>query len=290
MTTSASGSQLPVTIKFASPFVETNTPELPFLVDFGDKVLELNPLKLVNVTGSNRTDLVYAVEEGKIYLMIYPDDPSEEATITVSVPVGVTTNAAAVPNAPASLTAVYKPKIGAIRTTALVLTGVFAGVILASWFTSFVVSSMQPWATAGSLGYGAIAFILWAQKLYLSGLFNTPMMPANYRTLSDTFAWTDFQLSLPWTWGNNQVYPGVSQNVTVSNAIFETNAVVLLDSRTENYVFYYTSTLHCDFLSFYLMLHACASFYATVPYSTSLFHHHPPIVHNTNIHTHPSYT
>lgn len=240
-TATPSGEQLPVTVTFASHYIETNVAHLPFLIDFSDKVLELDPLKLFNVTGSNRTDVVYAVEEGKVYLMVYPDDDNVATEITVSVPAGVTTNAGGVPNGAASTVAQYKPKVGAIRAAALALTGVFAGVILASWFTSFIVSSVQPWATAGSLGYGAIGFILWAQKLYLSGVMDTSVMPANYRTLSDTFAWSDFQLGLPWTWGSSTSYYGVTKNLTVPTAIFESNAVVLMDSSSNDFVYYYPS-------------------------------------------------
>jgi hypothetical protein len=236
------GNQLPVKATFVSPYVETNDAELPFLIDFGEKVLELNPLKLFSLTGSDRADVVYEVEVGKIFLMVYPDDKEKEALITVTVPAGATTTSSGLPNMGASATAQYKPSIGAIHTAALVLTSVFAGVILASWATSFIVSSMQPWATAGSLGYGAIGFILWAQKLYLSGLMTPSTMPANYRTLSDTFAWSDFQLTLPWDWSSStSSVNGVSKNVTESNTIFENNAQVLLDSVNDNFVFYYPS-------------------------------------------------
>jgi hypothetical protein len=250
------GNQLPVEATFVSPYVETNDAQMPFLIDFGEKVLELNPLKLFNLTGSSRADVVYEVEAGKIFLMVYPDDKEKEALITVSVPAGATTTSSGLPNMAATATAQYKPKIGAIRTAALVLTGVFGGVILASWATSFIVSSMQPWATAGSLGYGAIGFILWAQKLYLSGLMSPSTMPANYRTLSDTFAWSDFQLTLPWDWSSSSSsVNGVAKNVSESNTIFENNAQVLLDSVNDEFVFYYSSKLmqkkrlYCGFSS-----------------------------------------
>jgi len=241
MIATPTGQQLPVTVTFESHYAETNEAHLPFLIDFSDKVLELNPLKLFNVTGSNRTDVVYAVETGKIYLMVYPDYETSSTLITVTVPAGVTTNAAGIPNGAASAVAQYKPKIGSIHAAALALTGVFAGVVAASWITSFIVSSVQPWATAGSLGYGAIGFILWAQKLYLSGLMDTPMMPANYRTLSNTFAWADMQAGLPWEWGSSSGPSGVTKNLTVPSAIFESNAVVLMNSRTANFAYYYPS-------------------------------------------------
>ena len=237
------GNQLSVSATFVSPYVETNEAELPFLINFGEKVLELNPLKLFNLTGSSRADVVYEVEYGKIYLMVYPDSQSTSALITVEVPAGVTTTSGGIPNSGAVAVAQYKPKIGAIRTAGLAMGAVFGGVVLASWTTSFVVSSIQPWATAGSLGYGAIGFILWAQKLYMTGLMSPRTMPANYRTLSDIFAWADFQEELPWQWGSSSTVNGVPSNLTKSNTIFENNAQVLLDTRTDEFVFYYPSTL-----------------------------------------------
>lgn len=239
--TPTEGNTLPVTATFVSPYVETNEPKLPFLIDFGEKVLELNPLKLFNLTGSSRADVVYEVEAGRIYLMVYPDDEAQGALIKVDVPAGITTTSGGLANGATYAIAQYKPKVGAIRTAAIALTAVFAGTVLASWSTSFIVSSMQPWATAGSLGYGAIGFILWAQKLYLTGLMSSETLPANYRTLSDTFAWATFQLDLPWNWKTSPTVDGIERNLTIPNTIFENNAQVLLDSRTDEFVFYYPS-------------------------------------------------
>lgn len=223
------GGQLPVAVTFMSKFVETSDAQLPFVIDFGGKVLEQGPLKLFNVTGSNRTDVVYAVDEGIIYLMVYPPSTSTAATITVSVPAGATTNSDGTPNGAASATAEYKPKVGWVKSVGIVLIALFAGFVLASWSTSFIVSCMQPWATAGSMGYSALAFILWAQKLYLTGLMSTPAMPANYRAVSSAFDWATFQAPLPWEWGSGGSASSLYRaNATVPSTVFESNAAVFM--------------------------------------------------------------
>lgn len=79
--TAATGSLL-VQITSNVEYAQVTDTKIPFLIDFGEKVLEEDPLGLFNVTGSNRTDLVYEVEEGKIYLMVYPDDEDKATTIT----------------------------------------------------------------------------------------------------------------------------------------------------------------------------------------------------------------
>lgn len=148
---------------------------------------------------------------------------------SVIVNASVTTNGAGVPNAAASATVEYVPDSGIYNSLGIILTAVFAGVLAASWLTSFLVSCMQPWATAGSLGYGALGFILWAQKLYMTGLIASPAMPANYRTFSDAFAWTNFHAELPWDWSSSSTNE-TTTNITSSVSRFENNAVVAVDN------------------------------------------------------------
>jgi hypothetical protein len=45
------------------------------------QVVENDPVELFKVEGANRTDVVYAVDSGKIYLMVYAD-PDVESIIT----------------------------------------------------------------------------------------------------------------------------------------------------------------------------------------------------------------
>jgi hypothetical protein len=82
--TKASGS-VPVQITKSSSYsayAQVTATKIPFLIDFTEKVLEVDPLKLFNVTGANRTDVVYEPEAGRIYLMVYPNDVDESTTIT----------------------------------------------------------------------------------------------------------------------------------------------------------------------------------------------------------------
>ena len=72
------------------------------------------------------------------------------------------------------------------------MSGLFAGVTGASWLTSFTLSCMQPAATAGSLGYGALGFVLWVQKVYFTGQTTSPQLAATYRTFTESFAWAGF--------------------------------------------------------------------------------------------------
>lgn len=64
-----------------SAYGQDTQTSIPFFIDFTEKVLEDNPLKLFNVTGSNRTDAVYDVEKGQIFLKVYVDDTSKETSI-----------------------------------------------------------------------------------------------------------------------------------------------------------------------------------------------------------------
>ena len=223
-----------VTITSASPYSQTTDSQIGFYITFGNKVQEGNPLKLVNVTGTTRFDMLYAYETGEVFLVCYPEYDDRDATITVSVKAAVTTYDSGYPNSAAELKVQYKPANGGYKQAAIALTAVFAGVTLSSWFTSFVVSSVQPWSTAGSLGYAALGFILWAQRFYLSGMISTEVMPANYKTMTDVFAWANFQAPLPWDWGSQT--NSMPSNITEGNKLlFQDGAVVFLSSKDLSY-------------------------------------------------------
>lgn len=230
-----------VTIQFASSYVQTTDTKLGFYVAFGSRVQEGDPLKLVNVTGTTRFDVLYAFETGEVFLVCYPEYEDRDATITVTVKAAVTTYDSGFPNSAAELSVQYKPGDGGYKQAAIVLTAVFAGIILSSWFTSFVVSSVQPWSTAGSLGYAALGFILWAQRFYLSGMISTEVMPANYKTMTDVFAWANFQAPLPWNWGSEA--EGIPSNITEGNKmLFQEGAVVFLSAKDLSFSGFTTDT------------------------------------------------
>ena len=230
----STSSTLEVSIQFASDYVQTTNPQMGFYVNFRARVLEGEPSNLVTVNGTNRYDMLYAWETGEIFIVAYPENEGSDATISISVKPGITTYDTGYPNTGAELVVQYKPGNGAYKDAAVVLTAVFAAVILLSWFTSFIVSSVQPWATAGSLGYGALGLILWAQKFYLSGMISTEVMPANYRTMTDVFAWTNLQAPLPWNWGSDT--GDLPENVTQGNGLyFQKGSVLILNSKDLSY-------------------------------------------------------
>jgi hypothetical protein len=223
-----------VSITFASDYVQTTDTQIGFYVNFGGRVTEGNPLKLVNVTGTTRFDMLYAWETGEVFVVCYPEYEDKDSTISVKVKSAVTTYDSGFPNSAAEMTVQYKPGDGGYQHAAIVLTAVFAGIILMSWFTSFIVSSVQPWSTAGSLGYAALGFILWAQRFYLSGMISTEVMPANYKTMTDVFAWANFQAPLPWNWGSTS--HGLPGNITTGNKlVFQEGSVVFLRSKDLGY-------------------------------------------------------
>jgi len=46
------------------------------------QVLQQNPLELFNVTGTDRYDVVYAVDAGQLSLMLYLPDPGVDTPIS----------------------------------------------------------------------------------------------------------------------------------------------------------------------------------------------------------------
>ena len=241
-TNSTDGMSSSVTITSATPYSQTTDTQIGFYITFGNRVREGDPLKLVNVTGTSRFDMLYAYETGEVFLVAYPEYDDKDATISVSVKAAVTMYDSGYPNSAANLTVQYKPEDGGYRQAAIALTAVFAGVLLSSWLTSFVVSSVQPWSTAGSLGYAALGFVLWAQRFYLSGMISTSVMPANYKTMTDVFAWANFQAPLPWNWGSET--NGIPSNITEGNKLlFQDGAVVFLSSKDLSYSGFTTDKL-----------------------------------------------
>ena len=53
-----------------------------FLVDFGGRVRQLDPLKLFTLTGSNRSDVVYNVAVGRVYVTAYVENPAQQTLFT----------------------------------------------------------------------------------------------------------------------------------------------------------------------------------------------------------------
>ena len=67
-----------VTITAPQLVTADNAPTLT--VDFGGRVAQLNPLLLYNITGADRTDVVYDVNNGIVKITAYVN-PSDGADI-----------------------------------------------------------------------------------------------------------------------------------------------------------------------------------------------------------------
>ena len=53
-----------------------------FMVDFGKRVVNMDPLQLFNLTGTDRKDVAFNVQQGQIYITAYVLDPAVTSTLT----------------------------------------------------------------------------------------------------------------------------------------------------------------------------------------------------------------
>lgn len=72
--------EVAVQVAISSPQLVTASTRPTFTIDFGGRVAQLNPLLLYNITGVNRTDVVYDVNNGIVTVTAYVD-PKEGADI-----------------------------------------------------------------------------------------------------------------------------------------------------------------------------------------------------------------
>ena len=64
-----------------SPQLVTDHTSPTITVDYGGRVVQLNPLLLYNISGASRTDVVYNVNEGIVAITVYVDDTTQNADI-----------------------------------------------------------------------------------------------------------------------------------------------------------------------------------------------------------------
>ena len=62
-----------VQVAITSPQLVTASTSPTIRVDFGGRVAQLDPLLLYNITGVNRTDVVYDVNNGVVTITAYVD-------------------------------------------------------------------------------------------------------------------------------------------------------------------------------------------------------------------------
>ena len=53
-----------------------------FVVDFGTRVVQMDPTKLFNISGTNRTDVALDVNAGRVYITAYVLNSTAPSTIT----------------------------------------------------------------------------------------------------------------------------------------------------------------------------------------------------------------
>lgn len=58
-------------VEITSPQLVTSGTNPTVRIDFGGRVAQLNPLLMYNVTGAERTDVVYDVDNGVVLLTAY---------------------------------------------------------------------------------------------------------------------------------------------------------------------------------------------------------------------------
>ena len=156
-------------------FVMSN-PSPVFVVDFGRNITEKNPLKLFDIKGSNRVDIVYSQSLGLMYVLAAVTDKDSEGYVRLTVHQGVTEDLNGQANGFAEHEVYYAP-VGSGQG-ASVISDIAGWGMLGGLALSFGATLISPTAT---LGIGAINFAGFVQTFYMSGNLPISNMPENYR-------------------------------------------------------------------------------------------------------------
>ncbi|KAK9812889.1 hypothetical protein WJX72_005294 [[Myrmecia] bisecta] len=187
-----------VVIKSSEPYGVTNNPTPLFLVDFGEKVLEIDPLQLFNITGTNRTDVAYELNSGQIWVLAHISKPSMATQLRVTVNAGVTQYANGAANFGAATALEYRPKSKQLDEGALVMNAAFGASMAASVSMSCLLSMDQPFAPAGITGHGLLGLVSWAQRFYMGSQLPLTSLPHNFRQLGNTLSWSMLNIRSPF--------------------------------------------------------------------------------------------
>jgi hypothetical protein len=156
-------------------FVMSN-PSPGFVVDFGRNITEKNPLKLFDIKGSNRVDIVYSQSLGLMYVLAAVTDKDSDGYVRLTVHQGVTEDLNGQANGFAEHEVYYAP-VGSGQG-ASVISDIAGWGMLGGLALSFGATLISPTAT---LGIGAINFAGFVQTFYMSGNLPISNMPENYR-------------------------------------------------------------------------------------------------------------
>lgn len=166
-------------------------------ISFSGRVLELNPQRLYTLTGVDRTDTVYNVDTGTVYVTAYLPEGSGNTDITVTVPAGVTTDLAGNFNTAASLTVQYRPMSTAVSAVSKSVNGVVGGAVAVGVATSLVAGLSR-----GVITTTPLYMLLYGQAFYYTSFLNVGRLPENYQQIASSFNWLAFDITAPWRIGD----------------------------------------------------------------------------------------
>ena len=189
-----------VEIETSEQNVAYTTNETPvFAVNFNAKNLTVvNPLKLFEISGSNRVDVVYSQSLGVMYVMAAVENTTAPGTVVLTVNEGVTSSQQGGANSYAQLQLEYVPYSQQGNAIADIAGwGMLGGLALSLGATLF--------SPASTIGVGAINFAGFVQTFYMSGNLPITNMPNNYRSSTSG-------LVADWVLLNPPVGPAVQDN------------------------------------------------------------------------------
>jgi hypothetical protein len=154
----------------------TTNPTPVFSVNFNAQNLTVvNPLKLFEISGSNRVDVVYSQALGEMYVMAAVENASLPGTVILTVNEGVTGAEQGGANSYAQAQVSYVPDAAQGNAVSDVAGwGMLGGLLVSFGATLFVPGS--------TIGIGAINFAGFVQTFYMSGKLPITNMPDNYRS------------------------------------------------------------------------------------------------------------
>lgn len=154
----------------------TTNPTPVFTVNFNARNLtDLNPLKLFEISGSNRVDVVYSPSLGEMFVMAAVENASLPGTVVLTVNEGVTSSEQGGSNSYAQAKVAYVPASQQGNAVADIAGwGMLGGLAV-----SFGATLLAPGA---AIGVGAMNFAGFVQTFYMSGNLPITNMPDNYRS------------------------------------------------------------------------------------------------------------
>ncbi|KAI3424051.1 hypothetical protein D9Q98_009414 [Chlorella vulgaris] len=184
------------TISTIGKYATTDERRIPLLIDFGERVLQLNPLRLFSVTGFSRTDVLYEVLAGRVYLIGTIADPEEPVIVNVEVAAGATTDIMGNPNEAASYSLVYLPQNNQSVALGNFMSAVFATSSGSCFAGSMLINILTPFnifPTGNNLG----VMVCKVQMVYLFGQLSIPALPLNYRVAANQLGYITLDLPSP---------------------------------------------------------------------------------------------